>query len=434
MTPTNEITPDQIIRLKEENQRLHKAVDELSILNELSRVISSNMNLDFVIETIVKRSLRAVNAQQGTITLVDESTPSEMKTLIRAQTSTAQHRQFHLTQNIIGWMLIHKQPLLSNDVKMDSRFSGVHIEDDIHSMLCVPMLIKNRMIAVLSVFNKKDSGEFTDDDKRLLSIMATQSAQVIENARLYEQERQKMMLEKELIAAREVQMRLLPQKPPKIEGFNITALTIPAKEVGGDYYDFIPLDDKTYEIVVADVSGKGLPAALLAAMGKGVLYAQAYQHPSPQMHLQEVNRIIRRNLPRKSFITMILAVISESAKTVLISNAGHCCPLFYKSSQRQTEVISIKGMALNFSENIVCTETRIELKKNDVLLLYSDGIIEAQNISGELFGIERLQDIVAQNANLTTEGLGLKILEAVKIFTQGVPQNDDITLVALQAS
>src|SRR6185503_20181177 len=178
---------DQSVLLSEENQRLRKAVEELSILNDLARVISSTMTQDAVIEAVVKRGVRASGGQQGMITMVDEQSPTEMKTLIRAQNSTSNLQTFHLNQNILGWMMINKKPLLANDLHNDPRFSGVQVEGSFHSLLCVPLLVKNRMIAILAVFNKKDKVAFSEDDKRLLSIIAAQSAQILENARLYEQ-------------------------------------------------------------------------------------------------------------------------------------------------------------------------------------------------------------------------------------------------------
>src|SRR5437879_9645683 len=173
---------DQLTQLQEENRRLRKAVDELSILNELARVISSTMNLDSVIESVVKRSVRAIQGQQGMITLVDEQSPNEMKTLIRAQNSTSDHQQFHLNQNILGWMLINKKPLVSNDLKADPRFSGVRAEGDLRTLLCVPLLVKNRLVGILAVFNNSGGGELTEDDTHLLSIMPAQSGPILRNA------------------------------------------------------------------------------------------------------------------------------------------------------------------------------------------------------------------------------------------------------------
>lgn len=177
--------------LREENQRLRLVVEELSILNDLARVISSTMSLDVVIENIIKRSVKAINCKQGMITLIDKEKPTGMKTLIRTLDSSSNHEQFHLNQNILGWMLINKKPLTCDDIRNDPRFSGVKFEEDICSLLCVPLLVKNRLIGILAMFNKKELKHFSEDDARLLSIIAMQSAQILENARLYQEEQKK---------------------------------------------------------------------------------------------------------------------------------------------------------------------------------------------------------------------------------------------------
>ncbi|MBI1807811.1 MAG: SpoIIE family protein phosphatase [Ignavibacteria bacterium] len=425
---------DQLTQLLEENQRLRKAVDELSILNELSRVISSTMSLDNVIENVVKRSVRAVSGQQGMITLVDEIAPTEMKTLVRAVDSTTDHERFHLNQNVLGWMMINKKPLISNDIATDSRFTGVKVEGQFRSLVCVPLLVKNRLVGILAVFNKKDHGIFSDDDKRLLSIIATQSGQILENARLYEEEQKKMAMEKELIAAREVQMNLLPKHLPQVSHFEFAALTIPAQEIGGDFYDFIRMDDASYEIVIADVAGKGLPAALLATLGKGVLYAQALEHRSPQLHIRQSNRILRGSIPRKSFITMLLVVVQSASRSIVVSNAGHCYPLLFRYETKTVEPLTVKGMPLNFTDNILCEERTLVMEPNDCLLLYSDGASEANNGHQEMFGVDRLQEILADHGQRPTDQLLQTIVGELKSFSKGVPQSDDITLLAVKAT
>ncbi|MBI4549049.1 MAG: SpoIIE family protein phosphatase [Ignavibacteriae bacterium] len=425
---------DQVAQLLEENQRLRKAVDELSILNELSRVISSTMSLDAVIESVVKRSVKAAHGQQGMITLVDEGAATEMRTLVRARDSTTDHPRFHLNQNILGWMMTYKKPLISNDMTTDSRFSGVKVEEELHSLLCVPLLVKNRLIGILTVFNKRDHGTFTQDDQRLLAIIASQSAQILENARLYEEEQKKMELEKELIAAREVQMNLLPTELPRVANFEFAATTLPAHEIGGDFYDIIRVDEHSYEIVIADVAGKGLPAALLATLGKGVLYSQALQHDSPVHQIRQSNLILRRSIPKNSFITMMLALVNPGAKTVTLSNAGHCYPLFYRSKSQTTEMLAVRGMALNLTDAIRCEEQTITMEPNDCMIFYSDGVNEAINSQQEMFGIERVQTIVTQHAGNSAENLLQKIVDEIKSFAKGVSQHDDITVFIVKAT
>jgi sigma-B regulation protein RsbU (phosphoserine phosphatase) len=426
---------DQLSVLEEENRRLRKAIDELSLLNELGRVISSTMGLDSVIENVVKRSVRAVHGQQGTITLVDEVQPTSMRTLIRTLDSASEHEQLHLNQNILGWMMINKKPLLSNDFTHDTRFTGLKVEGDIRSLLCVPLLVKNKLIGILTVFNKKENSEFTDDDTRLLAIIGTQSAQVLENARLYEQEQKKLAMEKDLVAAREVQMNLLPKQLPTVPHFELAATTIPALEVGGDFYDVIRLDGNACEVVIADVAGKGLPASLLATLAKGVVCAQAMQQPSPKLQLERSNVLLRGSVPRKSFITMLLAFIDPDRRTVTVANAGHCFPVLFRAGSGTVEPLPVRGMAVNVSDALVCEERVVPLDPGDCLLLYSDGVTEAMDLQQELFEVERLSGVVEKYAGtLSASALLQRIVDEIRRFASGAAQSDDITLFVVRAT
>jgi len=392
------------------------------------------MSLDVIIDNIINHAIKAVECHQGMITLVDEISPSSMFTLVRAADSSSTHKQFHLNQNILGWMIINKKPLVSDNFPTDERFASVQIDGSIKSLLCVPLLVKNRLIGILALFDKKGNGSFTNDDVRLLSIMATQSAQVLENARLYEQERKKIAMEKELIAAREVQMNLLPRELPKVPGFQLAATTIPAKEVGGDFYDIIKIQDNIFEIIIADVAGKGLPAALLATLGKGVLCSQALQHTSLLTQLNFSNHILRGSVPHNSFITLLLATINTSSKTITIANAGHCYPLFFNTKTMRADSIPVKGLALNLTDDYRSEVNSFKMNSNDCLILYSDGVSEAQNISQEFFGTERLAAIMERSIEKDAATILKNILDEIKIFTKGVAQFDDITILVMKAT
>lgn len=174
--------------LEEENRRLRRAVEELSILNDLARLIGGSLNSQEIMQTIIHRSLRAVHAEQGVITLVDQQANKPMRTLVRSMQSSGDHPQFHLTESILGWMHLNKKPLMINDPLNDDRFHGIRWDPAVKSVLCVPLTIKSVMIGILTAYNKKDGKPFTDDDQRLMAIIAAQSAQVVENARLHEQE------------------------------------------------------------------------------------------------------------------------------------------------------------------------------------------------------------------------------------------------------
>ena len=170
-----------------ENQRLRRAVEELSILNELARAVSASLNSLQIMQTIIQRSLSAVNAEQGVITLVDREADNPLKTLVRTQVSSAMHEPFHLHQALLGWMDLNKKPLLINDPQKDDRFPAVLWDNSIRSLLCVPMMVRLELGGVLTVYNKKDGSSFAEEDQRLLGIIAAQSAQVVENARLNEE-------------------------------------------------------------------------------------------------------------------------------------------------------------------------------------------------------------------------------------------------------
>jgi sigma-B regulation protein RsbU (phosphoserine phosphatase) len=419
--------------IQAENQRLQRAVEELSILNELSVVIGSVLNSTRVMEVVVKRSLQAVNAEQGVITMFDQEAVNPMKTLIRAADTSTSHERFHLDQNVAGWMHLNKKALLANDVRNDPRFSGIRIAANIRSILCAPLLVKNRLIGVLSVFNKKRAAGFDDNDERLLSIIATQSAQVIENARLYETEKAKQDMDRELSAAWEVQRSLLPQRLPEIPGIDLAASSTPAKEVGGDYFDVFRLDAQRYCILLADVSGKGLPAALVSTMVKGIFWAQIPRYTSTQEMLQATNVLLRSILPRMTFVTAMLAMLDTKARTVELCSAGQCPPL-YMGAQRAPEYLKMAGHPMNWLEEPSFDGLTIQLRAGETLMLYSDGVIEAQNELDNFYGAPALLTFAEALRKKRAQEVHDAIVNSVKEFTGKRHSADDVTLVVIRAT
>ncbi len=427
---TDLVSP-QISQLQEENQRLRKAVDELSILNELARVISSTMNLDSVIENVVKRSVRAVNGQQGMITLVDEQAPTEMKTLIRAQNSTSDHQQFHLNQNILGWMMINKKALLSNEIATDARFTGVQARPDERSLLCVPLLVKNRLVGILAVFNKKDNKEFTEDDKRLLSIIAAQSGQILENARLYEQEKSMFEMQEQVRLASKIQLDLLPKKFPEIPGYEIAGKSIPAQLVGGDYFDFIPMENDQIAVCLGDVSGKGLPASLLMANLQATLRGQTLVNTSAKDCIIRSNKLLFESTSDEKFATLFYGILDTKQHQLRFCNAGHDNPYLF-SDGTEPRRLKTGGIVLSIMEQFPFQEETIPFAPGDILVIYSDGITEAMNAHQEQFGDENLGKLLAESRNLSAPELIDAIIAAAKKHAGSWPQSDDMTLVVVK--
>jgi sigma-B regulation protein RsbU (phosphoserine phosphatase) len=422
---------DPLVQLQEENQRLRKAVDELSILNELARVISSTMNLDTVIDHVVKRSVRTAQGQQGMITLVDEEAPTEMKTLVRAQNSTSNQQQFHINQNILGWMMINKKPLLTNDLAGDPRFSGVKAEVDIRSLLCVPLLVKNRLIGILAVFNKKDNAPFTEDDKRLLSIIAAQSGQILENARLYETEKSLISMQEEVRLASNIQLELLPKKFPDIPGYEIAGRSIPAQMVGGDYFDFIPMEDHRLALSLGDVSGKGLPASLLMANLQATLRGQTLVNTTARDCVVRSNKLLYESTSPEKFVTLFYSILDPVKHELVYCNAGHDHP-FLLSPGKEPVRLKTGGIVVSIMDSFPFDEASVQLEPGDTVVVYSDGIPEAMNTEKELFGEERLTELLLKNLHLSPIELIDTIISTAKTFAGRMPQSDDMTILVVK--
>jgi len=417
--------------LVEENQRLKRAVEELSILNDLARAIGASVNSQDIMHTIIHRSLRAINAEQGVITLVDPEANSPMKTLVRTMASSAQNPRYHFNQSLLGWMHLNKRPITINDPASDARFRGVQWDASIRSLLCVPMMIKSELKGVLTVYNKKDGKQFSDEDQRLLAIIAAQSAQVVENARLYESEQALMRMKEEIRLAARIQTDLLPSTAPVIEGYDVAGKSVPAQMVGGDYFDFIPTEDHRIAVCLADVSGKGLPASLLMANVQATLRGQTLLNVSPKVSVQRANKLLFQSTSAEKFVTLFYAILDPKLHRLVFANAGHDNP-FLLAADGSTRRLMTGGLVLSIMEDFPFEEETVDLGRGDLLVIYSDGITEATNTSEVQFGEERLANVIREHREESASGLVECIIKEVKAHAGGMAQADDMTLVVVK--
>ncbi len=420
---------DQVLR--EENLRLKRAVEELSILNDLARTIGGSLNSQEVMHTIIRRSLRAINAEQGVITLVDEPGSDSGKTLIRTAVSSAERGPFHLNQALLGWMHLNKKPLLINDPNSDERFRGVKWDETIRSLICVPMMVKSALIGTLTVYNKKGSTAFAEDDQRLLSIIAAQSAQIVENARLYEEELRLRKMQEELQFASRIQMDLLPKSVPNLPGYELAGKTLPAQQVGGDYFDFIKIDDQRWAFCLGDVSGKGLPASLLMANLQATLRGQTLSDLSPSECIRRSNKLLYYSTSPEKFATAFYGILDIRAHTLKFSNAGHDSP-YVLHLQETSSRLQTGGVPLGMLEEFPYEEEEVAMHAGDLLVVYSDGVTEAWDADEVEFGEQRLAEALQQNSHKAAAEVIDGIIAAVKNHTAGAPQADDITIVVLK--
>lgn len=417
--------------LQEENERLKRAVEELSILNDLARAIGASLNSQEIIQTIVRRSIRALNAEQGVITLVEEQGDDSMRTLVRTMVSSSEHEQYHFNQTLLGWMHINKKPLVINDPRNDDRFRGVQWDGSVQSLLSVPMMMKSELRGVLTLYNKKDGKRFSDDDQRLLAIIATQSAQVVENARLNEREQTLMRMQEEVRLASKIQKELLPDSPPEIRGYEIAGRTFPAQVVGGDYFDFIPIDNHRIAICLGDVTGKGLPASLLMANLQATLRSQSLNVESPKVCIERSNRLLFQSTSPEKFATAFYGILDSQNNTLSYSNAGQDHPFLF-STIKQSQRLKTGGIPLGMLGDFTYEEESTSLDPGDILVVFSDGVTEAMNSDGELFGEARLASVLSETVNDSPELIIDGIVRAVKTHAGSTPQSDDVTIVVVK--
>lgn len=420
----------EIQLLSEKNRKLRRAVEELSTLNELAIAISGTIDSEEIMRAIIGRSIRSVGAEQGDITLVDEEKEDSGKTLVRSIVSSGRHSPLHLNQNLLGWMQINKEPLVVNDPPTDSRFRNVDWKESIHSLLSVPLLVRSKLIGILTVYNKEEEEEFSEQDERLLSIIGTQSAQVVENARLQEEEQALKKMRHEVELAAKIQKQLLPKEQPSLKGYELCGRNVTARSVGGDYYDFIQLDSSKWAICLGDVCGKGMPASLLMSNLQALLRGQITYQPSPGELLQNTNRQFHQSTDAEKFVTLFVGILDTESHTLQYSSGGHEFP-FLVHSDNSFRRLQSGGIPLGVMNNQEYEEETVELEPDDKLVIFSDGIIDSQDSEDKMFGEDRLEKLVLEEGAHSADQLMENIFNASIEHNAEAQLFDDMTMVVL---
>jgi len=322
--------------------------------------------------------------------------------------------------------------------ELDERFPWFRQKSlQTETYLAVPLHYREEQLGVLALANRDDSKSFTPADFDLIKAVADQAAYSLQHAQIYTQLTEKKKLDHEIEVAREIQRILLPDTAPSIEGFNCAALNIPAQQVSGDYFDFIVVDSDHLGVVVADVSGKGVPASIIMAMCRSVLRSKAPGTLSPAQVLRQVNRLLYPDIQEDMFITMIYMIVHKSG-TLTLARAGHEAPLCCRDHFRHIETIEAPGMALGIDAGDVFDEVikdvTVRLSPLDTVVVYTDGINEAIDDEGNEFGQERLNEVLREAGPQSVDFLVKTIVDRVQAFSSGHPQSDDITLAVVQRS
>jgi sigma-B regulation protein RsbU (phosphoserine phosphatase) len=416
-----------------ENARLYtrttRQARTLVLLNEIARELTSILNVDELLKRIAELLSRLIDYQMFSILLLDAAGEKlQHRFSLRFQENIQLKHDIGLGKGVVGYAVQHRQAVLVSDVSKDSRY--ILLNPETRSELAVPLIYKDKVIGVLDLEHTR-RGFFTEDHKRTVTTLAAQVAIAIENARLYEEiARQEKRLERDLALARELQFRLLPQSRPQFTNLEVAAQFMPARAIGGDLYDFVNYSMSSMAMVIGDVSGKGAPAAIYAALVSGILRSHAPIEPGPAEMLRAVNFSLGERRIEGQFVSLIYAVWDDGDRSLQVANSGLPRPLYCHDGK--IEVIEATGLPLGLFDDAEYDEFTFKAKPGDMFVFFSDGILDARNKAGDMFGRTRVEEVMASCTEVSAECVVNSLFKAVTDHAAGVEAFDDETVVAIR--
>lgn len=401
----------------------------LLLLNEIARELTSILNLDELLKRIGELLSRLIDFQMFSILLLEPGAEKlQHRFSLRFQENIQLKHDIEVGHGIVGHAAQQKTAILVPDVSKDPRY--VKINPETRSELAVPLIYKDKVIGVLDLEHTR-RGFFTDDHRRTVTTLAAQVAIAIENAQLYERvAEQERRLERDLALARELQFRLLPASSPKLDNLEIAAKFVPARAIGGDLYDFLTYSLSRAAIAVGDVSGKGAPAAIYAALVSGILRSHAPIEPAPAEMLSALNYSLGERRIEAQFVSIIYAVWDDTRKTLQVANSGLPRPIYLHDGK--LEIIEATGLPLGLFDDAQYDEFTFRAKPGDLFVFFSDGILDAQNRAGQLFGRTGAERIISECANASAAEVVKCLFKAVAEHAAGEEPFDDQTVVAIR--
>jgi len=417
-----------------ENARLYSRVSrqarQLTLLTEISRELTSILNLDQLLKRVADLVTRIIDYEMFSILLLDPTgTLLQHRFSLRFKESVHLKYEIPVGQGLVGYAAQTGQPVLVPDVSKDPRY--IMANPETRSELVVPLIYKEKVIGVLDIEHTR-RGYFNEDHVRIMTTLAAQVAIAIENATLYERiARQEKRLEHDLSLARELQFRLLPQKHPTLKHAEVAARFSPARQIGGDLYDFLKYSGRgVIAIAVGDVSGKGASAAIYAGLVSGITRSHAVEEPSAAGMLEAINLSLAERPIEAQYVSMIYAIWNDNDRTLQVANSGLPRPLRLRDGK--VEEIPVTGLPIGLFSSAEYEERKLHAKPGDVFLFFTDGITDATSSEGHMFGRGRLEKVVRDNAHGSADEIAEAIFGAVSKHAEGVAAFDDQTIVVLK--
>jgi sigma-B regulation protein RsbU (phosphoserine phosphatase) len=415
-------------------ERSRLDAEAFETLAEIGRDIASILDLDELLRRVAQFTRKLIEFRTFGLFLMNGQDELEIKVAVKYGESVHIPR-IGLGEGLVGYAALHKEPVLVPDVSQDPRY--IKVVDDVRSELAIPMLLKDRCIGVIDM-ESPEPDAFTKRDVEILTLLAGQLAVAIENANLYEElQANKARLEKEVRFAQRVQMALLPAGPPKrLKGVEVAAAFAPARELGGDFHDYLSPESNTLVVALGDVSGKGVPAALYSAFAAELVRGRTFRRrylpdrSSPAGVLSSVNTILHQRQLEEYYCTLCYAVFDLKRHALTMANSGLPYPIRW--SQGVCAPIELPGVPLGSFQGSTYDEVTLALHAGDVFVFCSDGVFEAMNDAGQEFTAERLIEIVESSHGLPSQQIVDAVFAAVEQWRAGAPPNDDMTAVAVK--
>jgi phosphoserine phosphatase RsbU/P len=432
---------EQITEIRALHHEL-SVTDKLRLLLDITKKISRSLDLQEVIN-LVMDTLGSLIPYDAAGIYVIQSGPRHKEPLESTANACVYRAEavrgydiddlvelrLKMGEGIIGFVATTGEPVISPDVKNDPRY--VNARQETRSEMVAPIISNDEVIGVFDLESDQVNA-YTADDLQVLMLLASQVAIIIEKVMLHEQLVEKKRLEGQLEVARQVQLELLPPSDPNLEGFDISAYNFPTEEVSGDYYDWVRIYDDQIAVVIADVSGKGAPAALLMAFLRASLRVAIHIGYAPHISMAKVNYFLWESIERNQFVTAFYGVLDASNRTLAYTNAGHNPPLVLDKDGK-TRFIERGGLPLGMFRDTRYYEYYVSIEPGQVIVLYTDGVTEALNAEGEEYGRERLSRAVLEAQGLSAREMISRIHRDVIDWTGGLGATDDITFFIIKS-
>jgi serine phosphatase RsbU (regulator of sigma subunit) len=398
-----------------------KASAPMQALIRAGQELTKNQKLSELFPVILELAIEAVNAQRGVLMILENG-----NLIPRAHKGEG----FRISTAVRDRVVQEKTSMLVRDAQADDAFKERMsiVEQKVHTMMAVPLQTKADIIGLLYVDSPFILREFTKDDLSLLTVMANVAAIRIETARLLEIEEAERLLQRDLSQAAEIQGQMLPAKAPTVAGADLAGFNVPCRTVGGDYYDFFPYSEGRVGLALGDVSGKGMPASLMMMALHARVQVLAEDPGGLATFMTRLNKATCANCPSNRFITFFFCVLDTSTGDVAFANAGHNPPIVVRASG-EAFMLEGGGPVLGILPFAPYSEQHTRLERGDMLVLYSDGVTEANNVAYEEFDEERFIEVLRQHRTEPAATVVQAVTKSLAEFTAGAPQADDITLV-----